>query len=757
VIHSALWEAIRVGLILRFEDRYAFLHDRVQEAAYALIPEGERAAAHLRIGRMLASRTAPGDLEEHIFEIVNQLDRGAALIDLPEERERVADLNLIAGKRAKISTAYASAINYLAAGRALLAEDSWERRYELTFSLEYHRAECEFLTGDLAAAEDRLLLLSRRASDLVDLAAVTCLQVELFTTLDRSVRAVEVGLEYLRRIGVHWSPHPSNDDVTQEYERIWRQLGSRSIEELIDLPLMTDPDWRATIDVLTIVISPAMFTDAILRNLIVGRITNLSLEHGNSDGSCFAYVWLGMILGHHFGDYSTGFRFGRLGYELVEKRGLHRYQARAYVAFANLVMPWTKHIQSGRDLVRRAFDTANKTGDLTYAAYCCNNLNTNLLATGDPLNDVQREAESGLEFARKARFGLVVDIINTQLGLVRTLRGLTPEFGSFDDGQFDERSFEDHFRNDPRLALPECWYWIRKLQARMYSADYVCAIEAASKAQVLLWTSPSFFETAEYHFYGALARAAHYDEAPADERHRHLEALSAHHRQLDVWAEHCPENFASRAGLVAAEIARIEGRDLDAMRFYEEAIRSARANVFVHNEALANELAGRFYAARGFQKIAQVYLHDARYCYLRWGADGKVRQLDQLYPHLREGAPAPGPTGTIGAPIEILDLATVIKVSQAVSGQIVLETLIDTLMRTALEHAGAQRGLLIVPHNGAPRVEAEATTNGDNITVQSRQASVSATDLPDSVLHYVVRTQERDSGRCLGAERVFRR
>jgi predicted ATPase/signal transduction histidine kinase/CheY-like chemotaxis protein len=742
VIHSALWEAIRVGLILRFEDRYAFLHDRVQEAAYALIPEGERAAVHLRIGRMLASRTAPGELEEHTFEIVNQLNRGAALIDLPEERERVAELNLIAGKRAKTSTAYASAINYLAAGRALLAEDSWERRYELTFSLEYHRAECEFLTGDLAAAEDRLLLLSRRASGLADLAAVTCLRVELFTTLDQSVRAVEVGLQYLRRIGVQWSPHPSNDDVTQEYERIWRQLGSRSIEELIDLPLMTDPDWRATIDVLTIVISPAMFTDAILRNLIVGRITNLSLEHGNSDGSCFAYVWLGMILGHHFGDYRAGFRFGRLGYELVEKRGLHRYQARAYVAFANLVMPWTKHIQSGRDLVRRAFDTANKAGDLTYAAYCCNNLNTNLLATGDPLGDVQQEAENGLEFARKARFGLVVDIINTQLGLVRTLRGLTPEFGSFDDGQFDERRFEDHLHNDPRLALPECWYWIRKLQARMYSADYVSAVNAASKAQELLWTSPSFFEMAEYHFYGALARAAHYDEASADERHRHLEALSAHHKQLNAWAENCPENFANRAALVAAEIARIEGRDLDAMGFYEEAIRSARANDFVHNEALANELAGRFYAARGFQKIAPAYLHDARYCYLRWGADGKVRQLDQLYPHLREGKPAPGPTSTIGAPIENLDLATVIKVSQAVSGEIVLETLIDRLMRTALEHAGAQRGLLIVPHGGAPRVEAEATTNGDNITVQSRQASVSATDLPDSVLHYVVRTQE---------------
>jgi predicted ATPase/signal transduction histidine kinase/ActR/RegA family two-component response regulator len=742
VIHSALGEAIRAGLILRFEDRYAFLHDRVQEAAYALIPEGERAAAHLRIGRMLASRTGPGELEERIFEIVNQLNRGAALIAAQEEREHLAELNLIAGKRAKASTAYASALNYLTTGAALLGEDSWERRHELTFALDLDRAECEFLTGELAAAEDRLSLLSRRAGGLADLASVTCLRVELFTTLDLSDRAVEVGLDYLRRIGIQWSPHPSNDEVSLEYERIWRQLGSRSIEELIDLPKVADPDWRATLDVLAIVISPAMFTDEILRNLIIGRITNLSLEHGNSDGSCFAYVWLGMILGPRFGDYRAGFRFGRLGYELVEKRGLHRYQARTYVSFGNLVIPWTKHVQSGRDLVRRAFDAAINTGDLTYAAYCCNNLNTNLLATGDPLGDVQREAENGLEFARRARFGIVIDIITTQLGLIRTLRGGTPEFGSFNDGEVDELRFEHHLQGESRLALPECWYWIRKLQARVYSADYVSAIKAASKAQALLWTSTSFFELAEYHFYSALARAAHHDEASADERRRHLEALSTHHKQLNVWAENCPENFANRAALVAAEIARIEGRDVDAMRFYEEAIRSARANGFVHNEALANELAGRFYAARGIQKIAHVYLHDARYCYLRWGADGKVRQLDQLYPHLREAEPAPGPTSTIGAPVENLDLATVIKVSQAVSGEIVLQTLIETLMRTALEHAGAQRGLLILAHGGATRVEAEATINGDTITVQSRRASVSAADLPDSVLQYVVRTQE---------------
>jgi PAS domain S-box-containing protein len=739
-IHTALWEAASTGLILRLDRSYAFLHDRVQEAAYALIPEDERAAMHLQIGRVLASQATSEELEENIFEIVNQLDRGATLIHSREERDRVAELNLVAGKRAKISTAYASALSYLATGRALLTEDSWERQYELTFSIEYHQAECELLTADLAAAEERLIMLSRRATNLVDIAAVACLRLTLYTTLDRSDRGVEVCLEYLQRGGVGWSPHPTTDEVRHEYDRIWQQVGTRSIEELVDLPLMSNPEVRATLDVLTEVVTPALFTDENLLSLVICRMVNLSLEHGNSDGSCFAYVWLGMILGPHFGDYRAGFRFGRLGYDLVEKRGLHRYQARAYMSFGNLVMPWTRHIQTGRDLVRRAFDTANKIGDLTFAAYSCNNLNTNLIATGEPLGDAQREAENGLDFARKARFGLVIDIITAQLGLIRTLRGLTAEFGSFNDERFNETPFEDHLRSDPRLALPECWYWVRKLQARVYANDFSSAIEAASKAQQLLWTSPSFFEVAEFHFYGALARAAQCDATSAGERARHLETLAAHHRQLKVWAENCPENFANRAALVGAEIARLEGRALDAMDLYEQAIRSARANGFVHNEALAYELAARFYAARGFTEFALAYLRNARDGYLRWGADGKVRQLEQLHPHLRDVAIPASATTTIGAPVERLDVGTVLKAAQAVSGEIVLGELIKTLLRIAVEHAGAERGLLILFPGDKPQIAAEATTGRGQ--VELRQTAVSPVELPESVLHYVIRTRQ---------------
>ena len=589
-VHAALREAVRQELVLMLEDAYRFTHDRVHEAAYSLIPESSRAGAHLRIGRLLAAHAPQEKREEAIFEIVSQLNRGKALIASNAEREELAGLNLIAGKRAKASTAYGTALTYLTAAAALLSEACREPRHDLIFALEINRAECEFLTGELAAAEQRLVVLSGRAANTVEQAAVACLRIDLYMTLAETGRAVAAGLGYLQHLGI--PAHPTEVEARREYERIWPKLGGRTIEELIDLPLMSDPASLATLDVLIKIRPAALFTDANLASLVICRAVNLILERGNSDCSCAAYVALGMVAGPHFGNYEAGFRFGQLGYELVERRGLNRFQARTYMILGSYVIPWTKHVRAGRDLLHRAFEAANKSGDLTYSGYSCQVLITNLLAAGDPLLDVQREAETGLAFAQTARLGFVAGVITSQLALIRSLRGLTRKFGSFDDEQLDELQFERHLSSKPDLALPECRYWIRKLQARFMAGDYSAAIEASESARRLLWTSKSFIEAADYYFYGALSLAACCDSAADAQRQHHFEAIAAHRRQLEIYAKNCPENFENRAALVCAEIARVEERPLDAMRLYEQAIQSARANGFVHNEALANESGG---------------------------------------------------------------------------------------------------------------------------------------------------------------------
>ncbi|HTY23622.1 MAG TPA: PAS domain S-box protein [Desulfomonilaceae bacterium] len=736
-VHAVLQEAVRREFVQRLGDSYRFVHDRVQEAAYALIPEAARAEAHHRIGRLLLTHTPEEKREDAIFEIVNQLNRGTALIDSNAEREELAGLNLIAGKRAKASMAYLSALAYLTTGTMLVAEDCWERRHDLAYSLEISRAECEFLTGDHEGAEQRLAIILEHAADTIEQAAVACLRIDLYTALDQSKRAIAAGLDFLRRVGIDCPPHPSEEEVRCEYERVKATLGSHAIEEPLGLPLMSNPAALATVEVLTKLWPPAVFTDANLASLILCKAVSLSLEWGNCDASCFAYALLGRIAGRDFGNYQDGFRFGQLGYQLVERCGLKRFEARTYLCFANSILPWIKHVQAGRDLQRRAFESANWAGDLLYGAFACNSLNTDLLFAGEPLPQVQNEAENGLAFAEKTRFGLVIDSITAQLALIRTLRGLTLKFGSFDDERFKEVHAESHFSSSPALAIAACRYWIRKLQARYIAGDYATAIDAASHAQRLLWTAPLAFEEAEYHFYGALARAAYCDCVSDAQRRQHFDALIVHHKQLEIWAENCPANFETRAALISAEIARIDNRVLDAERLYELAIQSAHANGFVHNEAIAYELAATFYRQRGFDRIAQAYLTQAAACYTRWGALGKVKQLERLHPRLAQaGERQPA------ALAEHLDALSLVKVHQAISSEIETNKLLGRVMHIVMENAGAESAFLLLERDGQWRIAAKGGIDAAEVKMPQPVGIEESGLVSSGVVRFVARTKQ---------------
>jgi PAS domain S-box-containing protein len=744
------WDAVRLELVEHVDGAYKFVHDRIQEAAYSLIPEESRATTHLRIGRLLVTNTPAEERNEAIFDIVNQLNRGIDPVSFSEEREQLAEFNLLAGRRAKATTAYASALGYLAAGAALLPADHWERLHQLTFSLEIDRAECEFLTGQTAAAAERLSVLASKAASTIERAAVESLRIDLYTVLDQTDRVVSACLDYLWHLGIEWSPHPTDEDARREYDRIWSLLGDRQIEDLIDLPLMTDPEALATLDVLTKSFPTVTLFDANFLAMAVCRVINLSLERGNSDASCVAYVHFGTVGGPRFDNYGAAFKFGQLAYDLVEKRGLARFQARTFHWLAQYVLPWASHPEASRKLTRRAFEAAMESGDLSVAVYSFDILNANRIAAGDALADAQRQAEEGLEFSRKTHFDHQIGVQATELALIKALRGLTYKFGRLDDEQYTEALMEKQHTPHPAV------YWIRKLQARFFAGDYGSAIDAARYAQAKLWTVAGFFEEAEYHFYAALALAGSANAAPADgeplqaarqlaassaERQRDLESLEIHQSKLKAWAVNCDATFGNRAALIGAEIARLKGQDLDAQRLYEHAINSSRASGFLHNEAIAYELAAKFYAERGLHQISDLYLRNSRYCYLRWGADGKVRQLDEMFPDLVKGESPASPTSTMRAAIEHLDLSTIIKLSQAVSSEIVPEKLIDTLLRTAIEHAGAVRGVLILVREEITRVEAEATTAGNEIIVRLSEINSREVAFPDTIVQYVVRTR----------------
>ena len=250
-----------------------------------------------------------------------------------------------------------------------------------------------------------------------------------------------------------------------------------------------------------------MFTDTNLSALVICRAVSLSIERGNNDSSCLIYVYFSAIAGHRLGDYRNAFRFAQLGYDLVEKRGLKRFQAATYHTFAAMIMPWMKHPLTCGGEARQAFEIANKIGDLTCALHARMGLIGLLIAAGDPLVAVESEAENGFNFAHRAKFAFGSDTIGMLLGFIRTLRGMTAKFGSFDHAEFDEMDFERNLNHPP---LAHFWYWVRKLQAHFFAGDFAPAIEASLKARPLLWSSPTF-EIAEYEFYSALSRAALWD------------------------------------------------------------------------------------------------------------------------------------------------------------------------------------------------------------------------------------------------------
>ncbi|MGF6933401.1 putative ATPase/two-component sensor histidine kinase [Paraburkholderia sp. UCT70] len=735
-VDSALGEAIGQGLVYRRSEGYAFVHDRIQEAAYALLGEAERAPSHLRIGMRLDTGDADPNLERNIFEVVNQYNRALHAISDSRVRTRVALLNLRAGRRARAAAAYGTALNYLTVASRIFGEDAWETHYCEKFSIELLLAECTFLAGSPIQADDRLRRLERYAGSVRDKAAVAFLRITLHTALDKMHAAVEICLSYLREVDVNWVPHPDREEVDREYAKVVAHVQRGSIAELRDNRLLDDEALEATLNVFTAVLPPAFFTDENLVCLVLTRMANLSIAHGNTDASALGFAYLGMAVGPFFGDYESAHEFGKLGMALVDEKGLDRFRARVYLCFSYHVMPWTEPIRTAIPLLRRAFEVATQCGDLTYIGFssCC--LVTTLLATSAPLAEVEDQAVERLHVVRSAGFGLIADIINSQLSLIRELRGGAPWFGSPDSEYPNAKALEQHLEGNRALDIAACWYWIRKQEACYMAGDIAGAMEAANKAAPLLWTTWGHQELAVYHFFSALTWLREWDahssqaDVLADAR------LAEHVNKLRAWALSGPTNFAARAALVEAEVARVRGDACEAMRLYERAIENAKTHRLLHVEALASEIAGRFYANRGFATIAAVYLRNARSAYLNWGATAKVRMLEAAYPDL--GANEPG--GPLSGAVESqLEMETVVKASQAISSERVLDSLMNTLMTIVLEHAGARRALLILPHEEQLYIEAEANEGG-NVRVERRTAS--PRNLPLSLLHHCLRTHE---------------
>ncbi len=778
-IAAELWVALQEGLIIaessfRIEDcevlyynpdckeenqgrnsaRFKFLHDRVQQATYSLIDEDQKKNTHLKIGRLILRNINPEEKDEKIFNIVNQLNYGKELISQSGERIALANLNLTAGRKAKISTAYEPALKYLTVGMQLLDEHNWQTMYELTTALYRERAECEYLCGNFNEAEGLFDILLKRVITNPEKADIYTTKIVQYTNQGRYKEAIAIGREGLKLFHVSLPDKPGKIAIMQEYLKSrWhcfkrKREGKKNISDLFTLPVMSNQDSLAAMKILKELPAPSYFLNMDMFAFVNLKMVNLSLKYGNTDVSPFAYSTYGMILGGVFGNYESGYKFGELALKLNEKFNNNAIKNKPPFAFYTFINHWKRHTKEDIDSLAKVYQASLDCGDLIYAGYTLVITIMKIAVSGCNLNDVLTKANTFLDFVSRIKDQNSAHYINIIKQMALCLKGSTTTPAGFTDNDYNEEEQVALMRKNNDI-VPLHWYYIFKSQVLYIAGDYAGAVRMAIESDKILKVSLGQLYLADHYFYYSLALTAHYPAATRKEKKGYRKILKRNQGKLKKWANHCPENFSHKYLLVSAEIARLGGKEHKALELYDHAIQSARENEYTQNEAIAQELLAWFCLQRGYDTLTRNHMQGAYYGYLRWGADAKAKALKEKHPGLvakvfvTENDPdITTRTHTTSRGSELLDITSVIKVSQVISGEINLDKLLEKLMQIVIENAGARRGILMLERGGKFYLEAEGSAdNGRPVVLQSVPVENCDT-FSLSIVNYVTRTHE---------------
>jgi predicted ATPase/signal transduction histidine kinase/DNA-binding response OmpR family regulator/tRNA A-37 threonylcarbamoyl transferase component Bud32 len=773
---TALWPALVTGLILsrgeayklvgldvqglmgEITAEYRFAHDRIQQAVYSLIPVSEKQAVHWSVGQLLYRNTPPDERDDKIFDIVNQLNLGRDNAVSDEDREALAELNLLAGQKAKAATAYEPALRYLMNGLELLDETSWQTNYAVMLALNMERSECEYLTGHFAEAEETFNLILKNAQTDADRARVYKLKMILHMTKGQVKDAAMAGLAGLKLLGVEIELVPNPADVNREIEQVNANLGSRKIAELYDLPEMTDPNQLARMSILSDILVPAWYTNLDLFSLTTSRMVNLSLQYGNSADSAYGYSWYGVIAGSREGDYKSGYEFGEMALRLNEKVNNVRLSTRVYCIFGVFLQPWRDHIKYGLEINKKGYQAGLEVGDWAWAGINSYTLVYEMVIKGDPLDAVYQECQIYLDSARRTKQAIPTNMVIVSQQFILSMKGLTHEPGSFSDDQYDEDKHIGGIRQSG-AHRPLYWYYKIKMQALYTFRRYDEALQVVLECDKATKAGASFgsIERSQHFYYSSLIIAALYPQMSAEDQVHYHQMLLDNQALLKIWADNGPQNFQHKYLLVSAEIARLNGEH--PVTLFEQAIMFARENEYTQDEALACELLAEWYLGKGQTQLGHYYLREARYSYSRYGALAKVADLDERYPEIvpqtagsrgdpriststQSGSTIVGAGTIVQSMTNTLDLTSVIKSSQALSSEIVLEKLLGTLMKLVIENAGAQIGYLLLQKDGEWAIEAAGDVGRNEVALAAQNGALDEQPFPKFIVNYVARTRE---------------
>jgi diguanylate cyclase (GGDEF)-like protein len=715
---------------------YRFEHDRIQQAAYSLLSALQQTQTHYQIGQILYQHLCPEALEEELFTVVNHLNYGIELIDDRFRRDRLAQLNLAACCKAKDATAYQTAAEYAAIGLKFLGNDAWQRQYENTLSLHELAAEVSSLSGDFAQMHQWFDAVLAHTKLPIEQVGVYDVKIRALTSQSQPLEAISAGRSILLELGVQFPDHLAVSDIQHAVQDIIDLVqGDRAIAGLFDLSPMTDVEYLAKNQVLTSILAPCYQIGSPLFALVTALQVKLSIQYGNSPNSAFSYACYGFILCHFLQDVATGIQFGRLAYRLGSITKSIRCSA--FFAISYYLTHRNAHLRETEPTAQSAYGSGIETGNLEYAGYSIYTFFLSQFWCGQPL----AELEPRLLAYRQ-------QLLNLNQLLSANLFSLLWEATIFLIGNSQE--IELCF-NQPPLVTNYLVLGFNTCQIgamlQFLTGDLEMAIAFSDQAKAYIIGGVGTVSEAEFYFYDSLIVLSA-NVQPFNQEH--LERIQANQTKLQHWAEYAPMNYLHKWQLVEAERCRVFGQRAEAIELYDLAIPGAKAHAYIQEEALSNELAAKFYLNWGKSTIARTYMIEARYGYLRWGATAKVEQLDSQYSQLLEplgheaSSHSRSTFKTTGGSGAELDLATVMKASQAIATEIVLENLLQTLMRILLENAGAQSGCLLLHQaRGLGEMGAfEIAARSSNDNAHEIEAQPIGEILPESVLYYVARTQE---------------
>lgn len=721
---------------------YKFVHDRIQQAAYSLIPEQARSLAHYQIGQLLLWQNTPEAIEEQIFVVVNQLNYGIGLMADQTERDRLAQLNLSAGRKARAANAYQAAGEYSAIGLNLLGREAWQQHYETTLKLHELAAEVASLCGEFDRMEQWVAAAIQHSKTPLERVKVYILKIQALASQNKLLEAISVGLSILEEFGIQFPSHPTPELFRQVVQEINSSIGPRSIEELFHLPKMVDPEKLATMRIAASIVAACYIVGSPLLPLVIAFQVNSSLQYGNSPISAYSYAAYGVCLNNFLQEVTEATEFGQLAQRLAWAEEDKNIRAETFSVIPLFLTHRKYHLRDSLSISRAGYQAGLEVGNLETIGYNTHQFCVNSFWCGQPLAELEpqisayRQQLLDLNQITTANYCLIYwEITLFLLGNPQQIEICFAQAG------YEEKLLSQSLASNDLLRI--FFFYVHRAILRFLFGEIGLAKADTVQARQYMAGGAGTICEAGLYFYDSLIAIASLPESQPD-----LEAqwqrIEENQAKLLHWAEHAPMNYLHKWQLVEAEKYRVSKQKAEAISFYDQAIAGARENHYLHEEALANELAAKFYLAWGKVKVAQAYLQEAYYCYASWGAKAKTDDLEKCYPQLlisNQSSIIDSTNVTISDSGYNLDIATVMKASQTISGEIMLDKLLSSLMEILIENVGAETGYLILPSQGKLLIEASVKISEPVKVLQSIQIGNSSS-VCQGIINYVFRTKE---------------